>query len=534
MPVVFLANGVPGKELVDPAPSRIASRALPEWIEAAVAGGRKTIRIPPGRYFVRPENGTHLRLENLSDITIEAEGVELVCTETTRAILIRNCRNLTIRGLTIDYDPLPFTQGEIVAISADRKAHTIRIQEGYPPAESAYVFKHLIYTAAGDLRYGHYYAMDIEVLPDNHLRVFNLHPDKDGGQQVGDRVAISARHLDGPYSPHSVHVIRSEATRFDGVTLYASPCFGFFETHSRGSVYQHCVIDRRDDRLLSLNADAFHSKFATRGPRIEECRAFWQGDDAVNINGAYHLVLTASDGRLRVLAKGKMDIEAGDPVQLLTAGGRALPPARVERIRSVGPATEADTARVGSLRILPGVAALLQEAFVIELDRAVDLPTGSVLGALNRMGNGFAVVGNRFGHNRSRGILVKASDGVVAGNTLVGCHLPAIKIAPEYIWLESGYSHHLRIEDNRIMDTRAESIRIANTGPHAIHSDIRITGNHIESEVTPLIRIHGLRDGYVAGNRLIGPAGADPAALLEVKDSPGLVREAGLIQGDRE
>jgi hypothetical protein len=33
--------------------------------------------------------------------------------------VITRCTNVTVRGLTIDYDPLPYTQGRISAISAD-------------------------------------------------------------------------------------------------------------------------------------------------------------------------------------------------------------------------------------------------------------------------------------------------------------------------------------------------------------------------------------------------------------------------------
>ena len=46
------------------------------------------------------------------------------------------------------------------------------------------------------------------------------------------------------------------------------------------------------------------------------------GDDCVNICGDYHLVTSATDTQLRVLAKQGMDIVKGDLVELeLRAGG---------------------------------------------------------------------------------------------------------------------------------------------------------------------------------------------------------------------
>lgn len=502
-----------------------ASRELPDMIEAAILRGDAGIRIPPGRYYVRPEDGTHLRLEGVSDFTIYAAGVEMVCSETTRAILIEDCENITIRGLTIDYDPLPYTQGTIVAISGDRKSHTIRIDEGYPPAESAIVFKHLIYTPAGELRYGHYYRMEIEALPGNQLRISGLHPHKDGGEALGDKVIISSETLVGRYDPHAIHLYNSFGSVLEDVTIFASPCFGFFEEHSSRTVFRRCVVDRREGRLHSLNADAFHSKFAEVGPRLENCRAMWMGDDGINICGAYHIVLAAEGANLRVLAKRVMDIQAGDPVELLDADGSRLPPAEVLSILKAGQRTEADAANLEGLDLLPDVVDLLQQVYIIELDRPVEISAGSVVGSLNRMGNGFAIIDSEFGNIRSRGILVKAGNGLISGNTLVNCHLEGIKISPEYLWLESGTSRNLRVEDNCIFYSKGNSLLIDNIGSATLHEAIQIVGNEIRSDSYPLIRIRGLDGGGLFENDLRNAEGySAPDSAVEIRHSINVQR----------
>lgn len=504
---------------------RVASRDLPEMIEEAVERGDREIRIPPGRYYVQPKNGTHIRLEGVENFTIDATGVEMVCSETTRAILIEDCENVAIRGLTIDYDPLPFTQGEIVEISEDRKSHVIRIQEGFPPAESAYVFKHLIFTPEGELRFGHYYRMEVEALADNRLRIHGLHPRKDGGERIGDIVVISSEALVGRYDPHAVHLYESDDTVLEDMTIYASPCFGFFEEHSSGSVYRNCVIDRREGRLLSLNADAFHSKFARTGPRIENCRAFWMGDDGINICGSYHLVTGSEGPTFRVLAKRSLDIEAGDPVQLLAADGSRLPPGKVVSVDRIGGRTEADAEKLKDLDLLPWVAALLDDAYEIRLEEPVDLEFGSVIGSLNRMGNGFSIRDSEFGNIRSRGILVKAGDGVIADNTVVNCHLQGIKISPEILWLESGTSRNLIVKGNEIIASKAESILVDTVGKATIHEDIDIVDNRIRSDSFPLIRIRGLNGGRLQGNELEDSEGRRaPGAAVSIEHSKNIVR----------
>jgi hypothetical protein len=501
------------------------TRELPDMIYAALAQGQTMIKIPPGRYYVEPERGTHLRLENIEGFTIDATGVEMVCSETTRAILIENCKDITITGLTIDYNPLPFTQGVIVDISEDRKSHTIQIMEGFSPAESAIDFKHSIYTPEGALRFGGYYRMELEVLADNQLKISGLHPRKDGGEQLGDIVIISSEYLKGRYDPHAVHIYDSVGTTLEDVTLYASPCFGFFEEHSSESVYKNCIVDRRAGRVHSLNADAFHSKFAKVGPRIENCRAMWMGDDGINICGAYHLVMGSDGSTLRVLSKREMDIEVDDPVQLLTAEGESLPPAKVISIRKVGGRTASDSAMIEPLPLLQGVVDLLKDAYEIELDREIDLAAGGVIGSLNRMGNGFAVVDSTFGNLRSRGILIKASDGLIKNNTLVNCHMQGIKISPEYLWLESGFSKRLQVVGNVIIDSGEESILIGSVGEFPIHEEIDILDNEIRSDSYPLIRIRGLDSGRLDGNQLLDSKGQRaPQSAVDIQFSKRIRR----------
>ena len=64
----------------------------------------------------------------------------MICTETTRALTISHCTNVTVRGLVIDYDPLPYTQGRITAISSDKQIYDIELFHGYPDTETGAEF----------------------------------------------------------------------------------------------------------------------------------------------------------------------------------------------------------------------------------------------------------------------------------------------------------------------------------------------------------------------------------------------------------
>jgi hypothetical protein len=285
------------------------------------------------------------------------------------------------------------------------------------------------------------------------------------------------------------------------------------ESNCDATTYYRCTIDRRslatdlvtraEPRIRSLNADAFHSICAGKGPAYVECAAGFMGDDCINICGDYHLITASTGPVLRVLSKqaGGINIAVGDAVELLSYNGLRRPDATVV---SVEPDTNVDEAEAQFLA-KQGMEASIKErlihakTFRITLDRTVDLPRGSVICSTSRTGNGFTVRDCHFGFNRSRGILVKASNGVIEGNTLVGNVMTAIMVAPEWWWLESGSSDNVRIVNNTIRDCGDVAIAIYAFGgsptiaPAGVHNHILVSGNSITGCPLPNVLVTSTR-----------------------------------------
>jgi hypothetical protein len=333
-------------QVVAALPEKVAlieqSADLRELINAELAAGKKRIVIPQGRYRVSSEKGYHLQFKNLSDVEIIANHVEMVCTSTVQAVLFDHCSNVTLRGLVVDYDPLPFTQGEIIAIAPDKSWLDFEVAEGYP--ENKLEERVQIYDpATNGLRRGDAnWKQEIQALGARRYRVekdhYRFNPIHDT-EQVGD--ILVTNHSFGPRgSPHAVESNNSKGVLLEDITVFASPCFGFLEHDCDGNRYIRCKVDRRDPaddpikraqpRMRSLNADAFHSKDAAKGPAIIGCTARFQGDDCVNINGKYHYV-SGSRGRLVRIAvlDNKPKIKVGDPVEFLPYSGPRPPDAVV-------------------------------------------------------------------------------------------------------------------------------------------------------------------------------------------------------------
>lgn len=513
---------------------------LQGFINQEIATGHRRIVVPPGRYRVTPKNQQHLVLRGLKDLAIIAAGVEMICTETTRALTLSRCTNVTVQGLVIDYDPLPFTQGRITGFAADKKIHEVELFAGYPPAEAARNFKYEIFrpdtrTLRGDDRY----PGKVEVVDSRHLRIHLPGGQASDPEQVGDLIVIGAEYAPHGSAAHAVVCDDCVQVRLEEVTLFASNCFGFLENNCAGNTYLRCRIDRRppesdpvkraDPRLRSLDADAYHSKHASTGPAYLQCTARFMGDDGINICGDYHMVMASQGRELRVLAKHSLNIQPGDPVELVTYDGRWLPDARAVAVQPAGTIRDEERAFLlpqrmnESLRTAKGA---LNQAFTITLDREVSLPMGSVICSANRIGNGFAVKGCTFGYNRSRGILVKASHGEVSGNRIESCEMSAILVAPEYWWLEAGSSSDLKIIGNTIIGAQGIPICIAaiagngEIAPAGAHRDLTIADNVIKNCAAPGILVCSTRGLRVDNNTL--------ELKVPRKSLPALMRTAGV------
>jgi hypothetical protein len=517
------AGGGPGKEF-----------DLQGFVDQAIRAGNKTVTVPPGRYRVAPRDRQHLALRDLQDVRIVADGVEMICTETTRALTIARCRNVTVRGLAIDYDPLPFTQGRIVKLSEDKKIHEIELFDGYPSAEAARNFKYEIFRPdTRTLRSEDHYPQKVEVVDPKHLRIISGGGSARDPEQVGDLVVIGAEHAPRGSAAHAVECSGNVNVRLENIDLWASNCFGFLEYGCDGSTYYRCRIDRRpaasdpvrraDPRLRSLDADAFHSKHAIKGPSYVECTARFMGDDAVNICGDYHMVTECRGAELRVLAKHGMNIAPGDPVELFAYDGRRLPDAKALQVSPDGRIRDEERVFIRKQRMDEGLRTRgCSDAFRVTLDRAADLARGSLIASARRMGNGFLVQGCDFGFNRSRGILIKASGGQVLDNRITESGMMAILVSPEYWWLESGSSSDLEIRGNTITGCRGRPIYVHAQGgeglltgkpaPAGAHTSISILGNTIVDSPAPGIEVTSTDGLRVEKNVFRSPKGGSPGA----------------------
>ena len=497
---------------------------LQGFVDARLKTERRVV-VPPGRYRVTPKHGVHLRLKDLADVEVIADGVEIVCAHTSQVVVFENCRNVLLRGLTVDFDQLPFTQGRIVAMAPDKKWVEFEILAGYPENELEERIE-IFDPATGELRRETAgWEKQIESLGNHRYRAtksnsYHYREDSDT-ERVGDILVTNHRFPSGT-TGHAFSAGNCTKLRVEDVTLYAASIFGFVEHDCDASTYLRCKIDRRTPandpvkravpRMRSLNADAFHSSGAVQGPAIIGCSAKFQGDDCVNIHGSYHLVTASEGAQLRIAVLRRNTIEPGDPVEFLPFAGQRPKDAVAVKVEPDAPITEAEKEFIRTLslhaphkeRLLTGQATFVK----LTLDRAVPLAMGSAVCSGKRVGNGFLVKDCDFGYNRSRGILIKASRGQVVGNKISHGWMAAVLVAPEFWWMEAASASDVEIRDNVIVGCRRPAIEIIAPGgngkplPSGAHRNIVVTGNQITESAWPNIYVTSTERLQIQGNRL--------------------------------
>ena len=463
-------------------------------IDQALNNGASTVTIPPGTYQVSDT----LRLNGVNNFSVFADGVTMVLTQRRQTINVDNCLNLLIQGLTIDIDPLPFTQATITGHAADWSWLDAQIHDGYPQDPSA-TSKIEVYDGETGLLLPNVwtvYNAPVTKLTADTVRVSGTSTYNNGGVAVGDKIVIGCPQI----NPHAVVIDDSADCIFSNITLHASTTFGFLENRCHGNQYLGINIipgpspvPGGEPRLRSLNAAGIHSKHATLGPRIENCTIMCNGDDGVAINGDYDLILEASGNTVIIASKRDTEIQAGDAVRSFSTAGTLNFDSVVTAISPVSGYNQLRDDVLANSGVQD--PSLFQDTYELTLSSSVAAAAGSAICAVNRRGDGFIVRNNYIFNKRARGILIKASDGIIEGNTIEYNHMGSIVMSPELYWMEAGFSRSVRIINNRMShcglnpshygSNQAGVICVSADGdggfaPAGGHMDIEISGNRID------------------------------------------------------
>ncbi len=435
----------------------LADNQLQPLIDDALARGETHLRLPDGE--IRADSRVYV--DEASDLTISGPRTTVIFTNPLDVgIMLRKCSRVTLRGFTIDCDPLPFTQGTITGLSDDRGEWQFEVHQGYPSLTDDYLVDHT-YVYGPDGRLKRYvpdiYPKSVEALTDRR-GIIIVSPSTPQLQrvEVGDRIVLNMR------SRSAVSLNQCEDITVEHVTVLANPGIAFLGRYLRGGNVFHGLritpgpppVGATEPRLMSAGADGLNVAYATRGPIIRGCIFERQGDDSINLHGATFAVCAVGEGEVvlgRPYGGEPFDwvLQDGGTVRALKQGtfepmGEAAITA-IEAIREPEDAWPAAVEAIWPKRMMKG------SFFRVALDGALPVAVGDVVDVPETSCPGFAIRSNWFHDHRARGLRIMASHGVIEDNLITDVQGAAISTGTEYgHWREAGWVEDVSVRNNAI------------------------------------------------------------------------------------
>jgi hypothetical protein len=304
--------------------------------------------------------------------------------------------------------------------------------------------------------------------------------------------------------------------------------------------------------LLASNADAFHSNSVRNGPTLENCLFEGMGDDGIPIHGWYAFVMEAHDNKVIVDAPAADWCRQGDSLRILGDDLSIAQTAKVVSVRPLDDYTVTNTHMVNCRFYMLQDQPYWNE---ITLDRPVPVQFGTMIGNANAVGSGFHIKNCVVRNSRTRGMLIKADNGVIEGCTVDNTYA-GIVICPEVdIWAEADYAHNVVVRNNTIRATGfASSPDTPQAGALTIgayennrfvprpggHANIVVTGNRFEGNAGVNVEITSASNIAVRDNLFIDPMpqtsdrgvklGIDPTSLFWLTECDGIKLSGNLVQ----
>ena len=342
------------------------------------------------------------------------------------------------------------------------------------------------------------------------------------------------------------HVDGCTTSTFANITLKGGPGFGFFHGHPQssvgirdpaaqgGNIFSSVVLTYPDppagaDALpvLSASADAFHISGLPTGPRIINSLLEGHNDDGIAIHGAYSVVVDRQGDRIWVTSA---DYTIGDSLRLYDAAFRFAGDVRVSAVAEAQPRghyapPHQHSSSMPNKKLLPEPQQWYQ---VLTLSGPLpdSLCFDWVVFSAGHASSGFELRGNIIRNHRARGMLIKASHGVVIDNHIANSSLGGIIITPELNWGEGDYVHNVTVSHNSVSGVcigkqcyggvalgAVNSSREFAAGSPRGHKDVVIVGNTFRNISQMNLWVSSADRVHIEANTVYSPYAYAPVAV---------------------
>jgi hypothetical protein len=448
--------------------------AFGDALQTAADNPGSTLEIEPGTYRLDPSSydlntGTdaHFELVGFSDVTIEGNGATLVFTDPTLGMLhFYGSEGLTVRNLTLDYDPVPFTQAKIQSVSREDRSVVVQLEDGYPALEHPMFDTEKVWgsthTSDGEFVTGVTADRNpdkefaaVEHQGDGTYRLRIRESSSLAGLKPGRRLAIVARA-----GNHALQFQNVDRPVVENVTIRASIAFALVFAVCDRPVAENCTIGPRadTDRLIGSDADGIHCLNCRRGPRIENCDIHHLEDDGIVV--ATHMCIVddfIDDRTVRVTQEPPVTVAPGDSLRAMSPAGAVT--------RDVPPVADVDY--VFKNELSPG----RPRTITFESPIRDVLQTGDYLLNEAAANHGYTVRNNTIRNNRASLVRLASGRGEFVDNELSGSSLAAVELECDTsgTWTPKGWLYDVEIANNIVSRSGLNYINLQSLGAPAFH-----------------------------------------------------------------
>lgn len=393
------------------------------------------ISVPPGRWSFARTEGVAIPIGDRANVTIEGHGATLLFRGAARPFAFRNCVSPILRGLTIDWLRPPFSQGEVIAVTSDRRSVDIRIQAAFPVDGSEQVVA--LQTMEPKTGLTALHGVDafnafsqVRLVREQVLRIALTRP---LALKPGDFVVLRHQiHL-----PGLLHFVRCTNLLVEDVALRCGAGMGVVAEGCDGAQLRRMNIapPPQSANVMTLTHDGAHFAACRGAINLDDCHMEGMGDDGVNVHANYHVVTERID---------KRTLKVSAPRSSIYSASSAAPSGDCFQI--LGPCYDKIVeAVVDSVKTGPDEAILRFRT---------DLPVGISVGdlTLDAEAQSVAKISNcRFHGNRGRGVLTHVNT-VIAGCSFAGQSGPVILLSVEPFFREAPTIENILFRDNDVSD----------------------------------------------------------------------------------
>lgn len=485
----------------------------------------KKLLIPAGKYMIREEKAVQLMNDimdgkmgknpqdiiftpyypyskgldftGISHLEVEASGALFLVQGWMEPISLEHCNYISIRGLTIDHETVPHSEGTIINETEDY--FDVSFSADFPVKNDMVMPRIMFWDLSKNRLLGEtiYHPKKNELIASQTIRIWAKHP-----LMIKGKIALINHTFH--FRP-AILIHEASNTVLQQVTIYSQPGMGIVGHRSNNILMNGLRIVPRPGFYQSTNTDATHFTSCTGTIRFDGCTFEGQGDDATNVHGYYQVITKQLSTRAYSIAIEKkwgthamvLDFpDKGNKMELVLK--------KTLEVISTYTVTKVDTfpslwkTDIQLDRPLPKN---LDDYFLIDITRLPRLE----------------FVNSYVGSNLARAVLVKTRNVLIENCTMKESTGTAIHIGAEGDWREGAGSANVIVRNNRILrcgrgagtNDGACGIAINVKAPDetvaGIHKNILIEGNIIEGENSDCgISVSGAQKVVIRNNTFIG------------------------------